>query len=52
MDADVTKTSVADADGEVVSFRRPKLASSLAEMICEAMVAIEHASPGRARYKP
>jgi hypothetical protein len=47
--AEVTKTNVAEADGEVVSFRRPKLASSLAEMICEAMVAIEHVSPGRPR---
>jgi hypothetical protein len=49
VDAEVTKTNVAEADGEVVSFRRPKLASSLVEMISEAMVAIEHVSPGRPR---
>jgi hypothetical protein len=52
VDAKVTKTNVADADGEVVWSWRPTLAPSFAELICEVTVAKEPGSPGRARSKP
>ena len=52
VDADVTETNVADADGEVVWSWRPTLALSSQNKLLQTTVAKKHGSPRRARSKP
>ena len=53
MDADVTKTNVAEADGEVVWSRRPDAGVKfLRSKLLGGDGGKKARSPGRARYKP